>query len=155
MNFLRSFAIGFVLGIASIGVLGSFAQSTITINTDKTSYGPGDLVAITGTVSGASNQLVAIQVKDPSGNLISIRTVQTDSSGNFALTIKVPSTATSGSFEIDANAKINGQTVSVTKTFAQTVPEFGTLASVVFLIGIVTTITVSAKIKVKNIISGL
>lgn len=149
MNPTRSLIIGAVLAVACIGILGSYAQNAITINTDKTSYGPGDLVSITGTVSGASNQLVAIQVKDPSGNLISIRTVQTDSNGNFALTFKVPPTATSGSFEIDADTKINGQTVSVSKTFAQTVPEFGTLVSVVLLVSVISTILLSAKIRSK------
>ncbi|MDE1726274.1 MAG: PEFG-CTERM sorting domain-containing protein [Thaumarchaeota archaeon] len=147
MNYFRLFSTGFVLAIIYLGISESFAQNAIIINTDKTSYGPGDLVTVTGTVSGAPNQLVAIQVKDPSGNLISIRTVQTDSKGNFELTFKVPSTATSGSFEINANTKINGQTVSTTQTFAQAVPEFGTLASVVFSISIITTIVVSGKLR--------
>ncbi len=144
MTLPRLLAIGLVLGIASIGILSSFAQSTITINTDKTAYGPGDLVTITGSVSGAPNQLVAIQVKDPSGNLIAIRTVQTDSSGNFVLTFKVPQTATSGSFEIDANTKVNGQTVSVTKTFAQTVPEFP-FATLILITAIIPIIVISRK----------
>lgn len=149
MKSFRLFLIGSIVAVISLGFMGSFAQSTIVINTDKASYGPGDLVSITGSVSGAPNQLVAIQVKDPAGNLISIRTVQTDSQGNFALTFKVPPTATSGNFEIDADAKINGQTISITKNFGQTVPEFGPLASVIFLAGIVSTVVLSIKIRSK------
>lgn len=126
-----------VLGLISSVFQSSFEQTQITLNTDKSSYGPGDLVSITGTISGASNQYVAIQVKDPSGNLITIRTVQTDSNGNFALQFKVPSTATSGNFEIDANAKINGQVMTGTKSIMQTVPEFGTLAEAVILVSII------------------
>jgi predicted secreted protein with PEFG-CTERM motif len=121
----------------------SLEQTQITLNTDKDSYGPGDLVSITGTISGATNQYVAIQVKDPSGNLIAIRTVQTDSNGNFALQFKVPTTATPGNFEIDANAKVNGQVVTATKSILQTVPEFGTVARLIVLISIIGVIVIS------------
>ncbi len=80
--------------------------------------------------------VVAIQVSDPSGDLILIRTVQTDANGNFGLTFKVPSSATPGSFDIKASAKINGQTVTATKAFMQTVPEFGSVAPIVLAISI-------------------
>ncbi len=113
------------LGLISSGIGFSFEESQITLNTDKSSYGPGDTVSITGNINSATaGELVGIQVKDPEGNLIVIRTVQTDSSGNFAIQFKVPTTATSGNFIIEASAKINGQSVDGTKTIMQTVPEF-------------------------------
>jgi predicted secreted protein with PEFG-CTERM motif len=141
-----------LFAVLSIGVVSnvfqsSFEQTQITLNTDKSSYGPGDLVSITGTISGASNQYVAIQVKDPSGNLIVIRTVQTDSNGNFALQFKVPTTATSGNFEIDANAKINGQVATATKSIMQTVPEFGSLAGLIIAMSIIGVIIFSRRFR--------
>jgi predicted secreted protein with PEFG-CTERM motif len=110
------------------------------------------LVSITGSINGAPNQYVAIQVKDPSGNLIAIRTVQTDSNGNFMLQFKVPTTATSGNFEIDANAKVNGQELTATKSIMQTVPEFGSMAYLIIAISIIGVIVVSSKFRPLKII---
>ena len=135
------------IGLISFVIQSSFEQTQITLNTDKSSYGPGDMVQITGTISGAPNQFVGIQVKDPSGNLISIRTVQTDSNGNFALQFKVPTSATSGNFDIEANAKINGQIVKASMTIMQTVPEFGPMVGIVSIVSISIVIMISSKIR--------
>jgi len=135
-----------VLLLVSFTVQSSFGQTQITLNTDKPSYGPGDMVQITGN-AGSPNQFVAIQVKDPSGNLILIRTVQADSNGNFSLQFKVPTSATSGNFVIVANSRINGQVESTTKTIMQTVPEFGQMASIVMVIGVISAVVMSRKIR--------
>lgn len=105
----------------------SMAQQdqSITITTPKNNYGPGDTVTVTGSVSGGTpGQLVAIQVKDPKGNLILIRTVQTDQNGNFALTFKVPETASAGNFNITASSRVNGYVVTQSTAIAAAVPEF-------------------------------
>jgi len=117
----------------------SFAQEDQTINmtTNKNSYQPGEVVGLNGTVSNQPGQLVAIQIKDSSGNLILIRTVQADQNGNFALKFKIPPTATSGDFSIIASARINGFIVTQTKTMTATVPEFGYLAMPIFTISVV------------------
>src|SRR5437879_4708215 len=62
------------------GFSNSFAQEDQSINltTNKNSYLPGEVVEINGTANGQPGQLVAIQIKDSSGNLILIRTVQAD-----------------------------------------------------------------------------
>ena len=119
--------------------LSSFAQvdQSITLATNKGSYLPGDIVQLSGVVTGQPNVLVALQIKDSSGNLILIRTVQSDQSGNFALQFKIPPTATSGNFDIAASAKINGFIVTQTKTMTATVPEFGSLAMPMFGISFV------------------
>ena len=102
-------------------------DQSITIGTAKTTYGPGDTVDITGTVNGGQpGQLVAIQVKDPKGNLVLIRTVQADQTGRFALTFKVPSTASKGAFDITASSRINGFVVTQSTAIATPVPEFPT-----------------------------
>lgn len=125
--------------------LPAFAESAITLTTNKNSYGPNDIIKITGSVTGSPNQLVGLQVKDPNGTLILVRTVQTDANGNFSLTFKVPSTATSGIFGIEANAKINNQTAIAEKTFIQTVPEFGSIIGIVLIFSIIGLIVVSRK----------
>lgn len=129
--------------------LPAFAENVITLTTDKNSYGPGDIIKITGSVIGSPNQLVGLQVKDSNGALVLVRTVQTDSNGNFSLTFKVPSTATSGIFGIEANSKINGQTVITQNTFAQTVPEFGSIAPIILVISMILTTTIFTKIRTR------
>ncbi len=138
--------------LALPGILNSFAQEeqSIVIATNKNSYLPGDTVTLNGTVTGQSNALVALQIKDSSGNLILIRTVSSDQNGNFVLQFKLPPTATSGNFNIIASAKVNGFTVTQTKIMAATVPEFGPLAMISFgvsFIMIVTLFTFSNKFK--------
>src|SRR5579872_6779230 len=124
----------------------SFAQEAQTINlaTNKNSYMPGDVVVLNGTVNGQSGQLVAIQVKDSTGNLILIRTIQTDQNGNFGLQFKIPSTAASGNFDIIASARINGFLVTQTKTMIATVPEFGQIAMPIFAISIMSVMVIFA-----------
>jgi len=142
----RFLLLGAVLLLALSGVLDSFAQEeqSIVLATNKANYLPGDTVQLSGTVTGQSNALVALQIKDSSGNLILIRTVQSDQNGNFALSFKIPSTATSGDFNIVASTKINGFVVTQTKTVTATVPEFGPIAMPMFGVSLVLVITMFA-----------
>ena len=135
----RFLPLGVVLLLALPGVLSSFAQEeqSITLATNKAHYLPGDAVQLSGTVTGQSNALVALQIKDSSGNLILIRTVQSDQNGNFGLSFKIPSTASSGDFNIVASTKINGFIVTQTKTMTATVPEFGPIAMPLFGVALV------------------
>lgn len=122
--------------LAIFPVSNSFAQQdqTIILTTNKISYLPGDVVVVNGTVTGQPGQLVAIQVKDSSGNLILIRTIESDQNGNFSLQFKIPSTAISGNFNIIASARINGFIITQTKIMSATVPEFGSLAVPILLL---------------------
>jgi len=116
-----------VLALLELAVVSdSFAQEdqSIVLTTSKNSYLPGDIVQLNGVVSGQPSPLVAVQIKDSAGNLILIRTVQTDQNGNFAIQFKIPSTATSGKFSIIASARVNGFVVTQTKVIDATVPEF-------------------------------
>ncbi len=121
----------------------SWAQEdqSIVVTTSKGSYGPGDTVSLNGTVNGgAPGQLVAIQVKDPKGNLILIRTVQADQNGNFVLEFKMPPNSSSGNLNITASARINGFVVTQSTAITTPVPEF--LASgLVLVIGIASFLT--------------
>ena len=128
-----------------LGVSESFAVTVITLDTNKNSYGPGDLIEIHGQVQNSPNQLVAVEVKDPNGNTIMIRTVNTDANGNFVLKFKLPSTAKSGSYDVIANAKIDGNTVKETKTItaATIVPEFPLNAGVVMTMVIAMSVVIA------------
>lgn len=131
------------MSLLAFGMPSSLAQEdqSITINTAKSTYGPGDTVTLTGTVNGGTpGQLVAIQVKDAKGNLILIRTVSSDQNGNFVLQFKVPLTASAGSLNIAASARINGYVVTQNTATAgtkntTTVPEFPT-SNLVLAVGI-------------------
>jgi len=136
-------SLGAVMLLALPGVLNAFAQEeqSIMLATNKEHYLPGDTVQLSGTVTGQPNALVALQIKDSSGNLILIRTVQSDQNGNFVLSFKIPSTATSGDFNIVASTKINGFIVTQTKTMTATVPEFGSITMPLFGVAFVLGVT--------------
>jgi len=105
--------------VISFFVSESFAAQ-ITINTNKQTFAGGDTVELSGTVDGGSaGDLVALEIKDPSGETILIRTVQLGSGGTFNLQFKLPASGQSGSYDIIANAQIAGQTVTETKTITK------------------------------------
>ena len=89
----------------------SFAQS-ISISTEKSSYGKGETVRVFGTMTGAQNFPVAVEIKDASGKTILIRTAQSDSQGKFDLSFNAPSDAAVGSLQIIATANVAGQTIT-------------------------------------------
>jgi len=91
----------------------SFAQS-ISLSTEKSSYGKGETVKVFGTMAGTQNFPVAVEVNDASGKTILIRTVQADSQGRFDFSFKAPSDAALGSLQIIATANVAGQTITQT-----------------------------------------
>ena len=105
--------------VISFFVSESYAAD-ITINTNKQTFAGGDTVELSGTVSGGNvGDLVALEIKDPSGETILIRTVQLGSGGTFNLQFKLPASGQSGSYDIIANTQIAGQTVTETKTITK------------------------------------
>jgi len=99
----------------------SFAQSEITLNTDNDSYMGGDTIAIFGSVAGgAENDILAIEIKNPSGETMLIRTTQLGPGGSFGLSFKLPMSAQSGSYEIISNIKVGESTYSQSKIVSVT-----------------------------------
>jgi len=91
------------------------------IQTDKTSYNPGNTVTITVNPQGAqAGQNVAILVTDPLSNIVASRTVQTDALGNSELQIGLSPTAQAGTYQISATALVNGNYLSYHATFSVT-----------------------------------
>jgi hypothetical protein len=100
----------------------AFSQSLITFDVDTTQFVPGEMVELQGKVElGFEEQPIAIEIKDASGNIILIRTITSDSNGDFSLKFKVPNSATSGEFDIVTNLEISGEPFSETTS----VDEYG------------------------------
>jgi len=105
--------------VSSFFVSESYAAE-ITIDTNKETFVGGDTVELSGTVAGGNaGDLVALEIKDPSGETILIRTVQLGSGGTFDLKFKLPTSGQTGSYDIVANAQVAGQTVTETKTITK------------------------------------
>ena len=114
-------AIFFLLFVSIVSFFASESYAAdITINTNKQTFAGGDTVELSGTVAGGNaGDLVALEIKDPSGETILIRTVQLGSGGTFDLKFKLPTSGQTGSYEIIANAQVAGQTVTETKTITK------------------------------------
>ena len=106
----------FILAVASsLGTSGVFAQSELVVGIDSDSFQQGETVVITGNTG--ENNSVSIQVKDPTGSSILIRSVTADSSGNFDLQFKIPQNAMLGKYQIITNTVIGELPVIQTLTF--------------------------------------
>jgi len=104
--------------VSTFFVSNSYAAQ-ITIDTNKESFAAGDTVELSGTVqNGQEGAIVAIEVKSPSDETFLIRTVELGPSGSFDLKFKIPASGESGSYSIVANAEVDGQTVTETKTIS-------------------------------------
>jgi hypothetical protein len=94
-----------LLLVVSLGLSPAFAQTEFTLNSSMNSYEPGELVGISGVTQ--SEQIVSIQVKDPTGKTLLVRSITADNSGNYSLDFKVPKTATQGSYIIVASVSLD------------------------------------------------
>ena len=93
-----------LLIITSLGFSPIFAEINLTLNTDMASYEPGELVTISGTTQ--IEQIVSIQVKDPTGKTLLVRSIDVDNSGNYYLDFKIPKTALHGNYIIISSVAI-------------------------------------------------
>jgi len=94
-----------LLLVVSLGLSPAFAQTEFTLSSSADSYEPGELVAISGVTQ--SEQIVSIQVKDPTGKTLLVRSITADNSGNYFLEFKIPKTATQGNYIIVASVSID------------------------------------------------
>ena len=94
-----------LLLVVSLGLSPAFAQTELTLSSSMDSYEPGELVTISGVTQ--SEQIVSIQVKDPTGKTLLVRSITADNSGNYSLEFKIPKTATQGSYIIVASVSID------------------------------------------------
>ena len=88
----------------SLGISNASAQTGITVGTNSDSFKQGQTVIITGNTANSS---VTIQVQDPTGLAILLRSVTTDSNGNFEVKFKIPQTAKIGDYKVIATTATN------------------------------------------------
>ena len=113
-------AILFLTALLLVSVIPLSFSETITINTNKEQFAGGDAVEINGTVeNGVAGDFVALEIKDPNGETILIRTVTLGDGGAFSLKFKIPESGAAGSYDIVANSKQDGQTITETKSITQ------------------------------------
>ena len=106
----------FVSAILILSVI-PVAFSEITIDTNKEQFAGGDIVEISGNVEdGNAGDFVALEIKDPDGETILIRTVTLGDGGSFSLKFKIPESGIAGSYDIVANSQQGGQTITETKS---------------------------------------
>ena len=92
----------------------SFAESSIQVQ--KESYFLGDTLDITGSIeNGIQGDLIAVEIKDPNAQTIVIRTIELGPGGTIDFSFKIPSSASTGSIQVLANANINGNIITQTK----------------------------------------
>lgn len=108
-----------LIGMFVVGITEVYAANEIIFDVNKTNYGPGDVVELHGSVKGSPNQPVAVEVKDPAGNTIVIRTVTTDSNGDFTLKFRLPMTAKAGNYNIVTNVVVDNKTITQSKQIMQ------------------------------------
>ena len=104
----------FLILATSLGISSANAQTGITVETDFDVFQQGQMVMITGNTEEKS---IAIQVKDPTGISILVRTITTDFGGNFDLQFRIPQTATLGEYQVVASVAVDDVPVISTATF--------------------------------------
>ncbi len=90
-----------LLLVVSFGITPIFATSELSLTTDMDTYEPGDRVEISGDTK--NDQLVSLQVKDPTGKFLLVRTITADDAGSYSLGFKIPKTAIHGDYSITAS----------------------------------------------------
>ena len=111
--------------VSSLGISCASAQSEIVVETNFDLFQQGQDVVITGNTG--KNNSVAIQVKDPTGTSILVRSVIANSSGDFTMQFKIPRYAVLGMYEITVNTIINDLPMIQTITFEVVEQQIGTV----------------------------
>ena len=79
-----------VASVASVALVNAaYAQTTLTVDTDKDSYATGDNITISGKLTATTvNQPILIQVLDPQGNRDRIDQVEAAADGSYSYTFR-------------------------------------------------------------------
>jgi len=98
--------LGFFIILLSITFSQSFAAEVIFDSTDQ-SYSAGDIVDLVGNIKGGiEGDLVAIEIKSPSGEVILVRTVELGPDGSYFLKFRIPPSGESGNYGITTNVAV-------------------------------------------------
>ena len=119
----RSLAAVFLLAML-VSILIPHAYSStlaLTVFTTKPSYLIADDITVCGNLTYNGSPVpswpVAIEVQDPSGIPVVTRTAQTNTSGTYILTFKLPTNARLGTYTVYVSAGYKGETAANSTTF--------------------------------------
>jgi len=98
----------------SLGISGASAQTGITVETNFDSFVQGQTVTVIGN---GGEKTVSIQVKDPIGQAILLRTITADQSGSFNFEFKISQTAKLGDYHITVSTVLDGIPIIATTMF--------------------------------------
>jgi len=105
----------FVAFVLFSPILNSFAEEVI-LDTD-TNFKPGEVVEISGEIpDGIPGQLSAIEIKNPSGETILIRTVTLDENRQYFIKFKIPESSEVGNYDVIVNSENDQGVVVSTKS---------------------------------------
>ena len=97
----------FTVLVLGLGVTQSYAAEVIFDSTEK-SYSAGDVVTLEGTIEGGiEGDIVALEIKSPSGDVIVLRTVELGPDGSYSLKFRLPSSGESGTYDITTNLEVD------------------------------------------------
>ena len=108
---------------ASLPLIPHVYSSTLalTVFTTKPSYLIADDITVYGNLtyngSPVPNWPVAIEVQDPTGTPVVTRTAQTNTSGTYILTFKLPTNAELGTYTVYVSSGYKGETATNSTTF--------------------------------------
>ena len=109
-----------LIGLLAVVVLfspisNSFAEEVI-LDTD-TNFKPGQVVEISGEIpDGVPGEISAIEIKNPSGETILIRTVTLDENRQYFIKFKIPESSEVGNYDVIVNVKNDQGVVVSTKS---------------------------------------
>jgi uncharacterized protein YfaS (alpha-2-macroglobulin family) len=109
------------VALTEIPFAGFSSTLTVIVQTDKSYYSISDAIGVYGTVlfdgEPLSGVAVALEVHDPLATLVTARTLQTNSSGVYSLTFKLPAEALAGSYNVYVSCTYSGETVFNSTSF--------------------------------------
>jgi len=107
LNFVKKKKfLGFFIILLGLTFSQSFAAEIIFDSTTQ-SYSAGDIVDLTGNIPGGiEGDLVAIEVKSPSGEILLVRTIELGSEGSYSLKFRIPPSGESGTYDIATNVSV-------------------------------------------------
>jgi len=111
----------FIMVLACVSHGRSLVDLEIAVYTDKPLYDIEDDIEIYGSLTAdgfpVENETVALEVRDPTNSPVIVRTLQTNSSGDYNTIFKLSLESQLGTYTIHANSNHEGVTATDTTSF--------------------------------------
>jgi len=115
--------------LLSTGFSNAASQLHVTVSTDKQSYGPTEIVSVTGRVfdnsqTGVPFASVSIQANDPSGDPIHVAFVLSSADGTYTDQFTTPSSPANGGYTVYVTVSKPGYADASAQATCIVTPEF-------------------------------